>query len=327
MIMKTTARLGVLIAALAFALPASAKEVVTMAHPTDPAFEASVWPILNGKVTSDKVDLKVSFTSIQAVMQAVGTQQYDLIPIPTNILPILAQHGLPVRIIATNQRYSFTGGGNDVYVAADGPIKAVADLKGKTIGVTSLNSSGVTAARVTMAKLFNFNVALDDGDFKWVEMPLGVLPTALMSHRIDAVVLANQFDYNAYNDHKNYRLLFREGLKDVLGVAVPATVVLGYEPKLKARPEAFEEAARMLKASADYVQAHQDEVFGAVATKNNIDAAYLKWYYKNYANIPYDLTKDDLKGIEAFWNALESLHMINGEPDLHKLIWDKVKVE
>jgi len=328
MLTKMNARLGALLAAATLSLsPVAAKEVVTMVHPTDPAFEASVWPILNGKVTSDKVDLQVSFTSIEAVIHAVGTQQYDLIPMVTNILPKLAQRGLPAKIIATNQRYSFKGGGSRVYVAADGPIKTVADLKGKTIGVTSLNSSGVTAARVTMAKLFGANVALDGGDFKWVEMPLAVLPTALKSHRIDAAVLSNQFDYNAYNDTKDYRLLFPQGLKDALGVAVPGTVVLGYEPKLKARPEVFEEAARLLKASAEYVRTHQDEVFGAVAKKNNIDAAYLKWYYEYYANIPYDLTQDDLKGIVAFWDALDSLKMGSGKPDVKSLVWDKVKVE
>ncbi|MES2999330.1 MAG: NAD(P)-binding protein, partial [Pseudomonadota bacterium] len=42
----------------------------------------------------------------------------------------------------------------------------------------------------------------------------------------------------------------------------------------------------MLEQSAAYVKSHQDEVFGAVAAKANIDPAYLKWYYENYAEIP-----------------------------------------
>jgi ABC-type nitrate/sulfonate/bicarbonate transport system substrate-binding protein len=324
---KTAILCGLLATLALGGAPAAAKDIVTLVHPTDPAFEASVWPIQNGKVTSDKVDVQVSFTSIQAVIQAAGTQQYDLIPMVTNILPKLVERGVPVKLIATNQRYSFKGGGSRLYVAADGPIKSMADLKGKTIGVTSLNSSGVTATRVVMAQLFKANVALDGGDYKWVEMPLAVLPTALISGRIDAAILSNQYDYQAYQNHKDYRLLFPEGLKDALGVAVPGTVILGYTPKLNARPEAFVEAVKLLKASADYVRSHPDEVFGAVAKKNDIDPGYLKWYYEYYADIPYDLTKNDLKGIEAFWGAVEKLHMVGATPKLQDLIWDKVKVE
>ena len=107
----------------------------------------------------------------------------------------------------------------------------------------------------------------------------------------------------------------------------PTTMVIGYDAKLKARPEAFAEAARMLKASAAYVRKHPDEVFGAIAKAQNIDAGYLTWYYANYADIPYDFTKDDLKGIEAFWSAVQKLHMIKDMPKVRDLVWDRVTVE
>jgi ABC-type nitrate/sulfonate/bicarbonate transport system substrate-binding protein len=305
---------------------AMASETVTMVHPTDPVFAASVWPIQNGKVKSDKVDLQVTFTSIQAVIQAAATQQYDLVPMVTNILPRLAERGLPIKLIATNQRYSFSGGGSHLYVAASGPIKGVADLKGKTIGVTSLNSSGVTAVRIILSQVYKTNAAFDGGDFKWVEMPMAVLPTALASGRIDGAVLSNEFVYQA-SKNKDDRDVVPEGLKDALGVAVPSTMVISYEPKLKARPEAFMEAARLLKASAVYVSGHRDEVFAAVGKAENVDPAYLQWYYTSYAEIPYDLVKDDLKGIEALWKAVEKLHMIQTTPNLKDLIWDRAAVE
>ena len=324
----TTAKLGALIATLALACgtPAIAKDKVTLVHPTDPIFEASVWPIQQGKVTSDKVDLQVSFTSIQAVIHAVGTKQYDLIPMVTNILPKLAERGVPVKIIATNQRYSLKGGGSRLYVTANSPIKSVADLKGKTIGVTSMRSSGVTSVRVVLSEVHHANVAAEGGDFKWVEMPLAVLRTALTSGRVDAAILSNKYDYEASHS-KDFRLLLKKSLNDAVHAQVPGTVILGYSDKLAARPDTFVEAARLLKASADYVDAHQDEVFGAVAKKNGVDAAYLKWYYAYYANIPYDLTKGDLKGIEAFWGALKKLHMLKKTPKVESMVWDRIKVE
>lgn len=317
---------GLLFAALAATAPAQAKEKVTLVHPTDPVFEASVWPIQQGKVTSDKVDLDVSFTSIRAVIHAVGTKQYDLIPMVANILPKLASRGVPVKIIATDQRFSVKGVGTRLYVAANSKIKSIDDLKGKTIGVTSMRSSGVTSVRVTLSELYHVNVSAEGGDFKWVEMPLAVLRTALKSGRIDAAVLSNQYAYQASHS-KDFRLLLNKSLNTALHAQVPGTVILGYTDKLAARPDAFVAAARLLKASGDYVLAHQDEVFGAVAKKNNIDPNYLKWYYATYATIPYDLTKGDLKGIEAFWVALKKLHMLKKTPPVESMVWDRIKVE
>jgi ABC-type nitrate/sulfonate/bicarbonate transport system substrate-binding protein len=322
----STLRLLVCGLALAATGSANAKEAISLVHPTDPAFEASMWPITAGKVTSDKVDIAVSFTSIPAVIQAATTQQYDYIPTVTNILPRLMERGVPIRIMATNMRYSLKGAGSRLYVAAASPIKSVADLRHKTIGVSSLSNSGVTAVRVVLSQVHHANVALDGGDFKWVEMPLALLQTALTAGRVDAAVFSNNFDYDAERN-KDFRLLMKEGLKDALGAQVPATMMLSYEPKLKARPDAFAEANRMLKDSAAYVRTHHGEVFEAVARKHNIDAAYLRWYYEYYADIPYDLTKGDLAGIEAFWGAVQKLKMIGPTPNLKDLVWDRVTVE
>lgn len=318
-----TLAFGLLLAAATFA---RASETVTLVHPADPVFEASVWPILAGKVKSDKVDMDISFKSIPAVIQAVTTQQYDFIPIPTNFLPRLVGQGVPIKIMSTNMRYSLKGGGSQLWVAANSPIKSVAQLRGKTIGVSSLSSSGMTAMRLVLSQVYGANVATDGGDYKWVEMPLAVVQTALASGRIDAAVFSDKYDYDASNN-KEFRLLLKETLKDALGVRIPATVMLSYEPKLKARPEAFVEANRMLKESADYVSTHQDEVFGAVAKKETIDPAYLNWYYEFYADIPYDLTKEDLVGIEAFWVALKKLNMIGAMPDLKQLVWERAVVQ
>lgn len=315
---------GVLLAA---STPAASKEIITMVHPHDPIFEASMWPILNGKVKSDKVEFQVTFTSIQAVIQAAQTKQYDLVPMVTQVLPRLVDRGLGFKVISTNQRYQFDGGGSHLYVKADGPIKSVADLKGKTIGVSSLNSSGVTASRVVLLEKYKANVALDGGDFKWVTMPLAVLVTALQSGRIDAAVLSNQQDYEALHNQKEFRVLVPEGLKDAVGVSVPTTMVISYDDKLSARPEAFVEAARMLNESAKYVRAHPDEVFTAVAKKDNADIGYMKWYFKNYADIPYDLTTDDLKGIQAFWDAAKKLQIVKGTPPVKSVIWDRAIIK
>jgi NitT/TauT family transport system substrate-binding protein len=314
-------------ALLTLSVPAAAKETLSMVQPHDPIFEASMWPIVNHKVTSDKVDVQVTYTSIQSVIQAAVTKQYDLVPMVTQALPRLVARGLDLKVISTNQRYQYKGGGSHLYVAATSPIRSVADLKGKTIGVTSLNSSGVTASRIVLSKAYKMNVALDGGDFKWVEMPLPVLPTALSSGRIDAAVLSNQQDYEALNNKKDFRVLVPEGMIEALGVAIPTTVVISYDEKLKARPEAFVEAARLLRQSAEYVRAHEDEVFGAIAKESGADVGYMKWYMDNYADIPYDLTQDDLKGMQVLWEESKKLGILKDAPKAQAIVWDRAPIK
>jgi hypothetical protein len=53
----------------------------------------------------------------------------------------------------------------------------------------------------------------------------------------------------------------------------------------------------------------------------------MKWYFKNYADIPYDLTTDDLKGIQAFWDAAKKLQIVKGTPPVKSVIWDRAIIK
>lgn len=304
---------------------AQSKAVVTVAQAADPALEAALWAAMNGKVTSDTVDLRVDLVSIPATIQAISTQQYDIVVAVMHLLPRLAQQGVPVRIVSSCFRYSKNGGGSRLWVMADGP-KTPEDLKGKKIGVSSLASSGVTNNRIMLSELFGSNVALDGGDFTWVEIPTATLPAALEGGQVDAVVLSNTQDYAASQDTRKRVLIDTNGeMRKAFDVQVPGTVMVSYEDRLEARKAEFLEANRLLAASVEYLNNNRDEVFAAIAEKAKIKAEYLKWYYEFYADAAYDFVPSDLVAIGKYWEAAKKAGVIEDYPAPETLLWEEVK--
>ena len=55
------------------------RTVVELAYSDDPSREALLWGILNGHVTSDTIEVKVSFLPLGQIIPAANTKQYDAI--------------------------------------------------------------------------------------------------------------------------------------------------------------------------------------------------------------------------------------------------------
>lgn len=306
---------------------AQSKTKLTMGQANDPALIAPLWAAANNKVTSDLVEIDFSYVSIPAVIQAIMTQQYDLAPCVTQAMPKLAARGLPVKAISAGFRYSEGGGGSRLWVMADGAASPK-ELKGGKIGVSSLSSGGVTNNRIMMAEVYGLDVSIDGGDFTWLEIPPGTLPTALQSGQIDAAVLSNSQDYAA-SENDDMRPLFDVNgeMRKFFDVQVPGIMTVGFESKLNERPEEFKAADELLLASRNYMLENRDEVFGAVAEEQGSDTAYLDWYYSKYADAGYDLLQSDLVAMDAYWAALKKLGELDSYPDPKTLIWEQATFE
>src|SRR5262249_22048255 len=75
--MKT--RSLVLAAALALAGPADAKDKLSYAYLQDPVLEAVMWPLRNGKVTSDTLEIDGKGYQIPVLLQGTATMQWDVV--------------------------------------------------------------------------------------------------------------------------------------------------------------------------------------------------------------------------------------------------------
>jgi NitT/TauT family transport system substrate-binding protein len=307
---------------IALAPAAQAKDKISFAYQLDPVFEASAYAITTGKVKSDAVDVAISFIGIPALNQAAATRQYDVVMTASLSIPRGLARGIPMTILAISNRYPKTGDGANIWVAKGSPYQSLADLKGKTIGVYGIASSGITNVREILALKFGFNVDLESGDFKWVELPAPALPAALESGRIDAATLVHAQIFKAKQSGEFRSIVkLQDAAYEYFGVGLPSIVLIGYADRVAAHPEAYKAFAQMLKTSMAYMFANKDEVFGAISKKDNIDRAYFDMWFKEFGEIPFAVTADDRVGLRKSWEAAKKIGAIDEVPDVDKVIW------
>lgn len=314
--------LGALAIGLAAAMPAQAKEKITYAYLIDPALEGILYGIKSGKVTSDTIEIEATALPIPALIQSTTTKQYDVIMNAVLSIPRALEKGLKLEVLSTALRAVIGAQSGGVWVKKDGPYKTLADLKGKTIGDVALQSTGTTWNRISLWKKHNVNVSYDDGDFKWVQMPASGMPDALKAGRIDAANLIHLQAFEAIKSGEYVSLAHTaQDIHELFGVQQVSAVNVGYPEKLEARPEAFKEFNRVLKASVDYATAHKAEVGKAIAGEFKISPEFFGWWLDNYYTFPGVVSAGDMKSMEVVWEYAKQLKLMGDYPKAESVIW------
>ncbi|HEX7053491.1 MAG TPA: ABC transporter substrate-binding protein [Burkholderiales bacterium] len=307
---------------VAAAAPAAAKETVTYAYLIDPALEGVLYAIKTGKVKSDTVEVQATPLAIPALIQSTPTKRYDVVMNAVLSIPRALDKGLRLEVLSTALRSVVGAESGGIWVKADGPYKSLADLKGKTVGDSALQSTGTTWTRIALLKAHKINVSYDNGDFKWVQMPSAALPGALESGRIDAANLIHLQAFEAIRSRRYVSLLpTARDVRALFGVQQVSAVNVGYPEKLAARPEAFKEFNRMLKASVDYALAHTDEVGRAIGEQYKVSPEFFGWWLKNYSTFPAVVSDGDLKSMEVVWENARQLGLMGKYPKAASVVW------
>jgi NitT/TauT family transport system substrate-binding protein len=323
--MKNEIRATLLASAFAalLAAPAAAKDTITFAYLLDPAYDAVVWPLTHGKVTSDTVDVQVKSLDIPALLQATGAKTYDVVMTAAIGVPQAKSKGLELSIMATALRNHAQGGkGGSIYVKADRPFKTMTDLKGKTIATQSLPSTGTTLMRIGLWKTYGLNVSFEGGDLHWVQVPATAMPGALLTGRIDAASLTHSEAYNA-SKSKDFRVVANldDAINKALGEPAVVAILAGYPEKLAAKPAAYKEFARMVKASADYTRAHVDLIAADLSKETKMEPAFFVEWLNEYTQVPMAISADDVKAIQRLWELSKELGIIKEYPSAESMIW------
>jgi NitT/TauT family transport system substrate-binding protein len=238
-------------------------------------------------------------------------------------VPQAKSRGLELSIMATALRNHAEGGkGGAIYVKTDSPYKTMQDLKGKTLATQSMPSTGTTLMRIGLWKTYGMNVAFDGGDLRWVEVPATAMPGALLTGRIDAASLTHSEAYNAQHS-KEFRIVANldDAINKAIGEPAVVAILAGYPEKLAAKPAAYKEFARMVKASADYTRGHVDEVAGALSKDTKMDPAFFSDWLNEYTEVPMVVSADDVKAIQRLWELSKELNIIKEYPSAESMIW------
>lgn len=315
--------LSTILAALALApLPAPAKDKISYAYLIDPALDGVLYGIKSGKVTSPTVDIAATPLPIPALIQSTTTKQYDVVMNAVLSIPRALDQGLKMEILSTALRSVPGASSGGFWVKGDGPFKTLADLKGKTIGDTALESTGTTWTRIALWKAHAVNVSFDDGDFKWVQMPATELLGALQTGHADAANLIHLQVFQALKSGA-YRSLLptAKDLDATFHVIQVSAVNVAYPERVDAHPDDYKEFDRMLKESVDYANAHTDEVGKAIADEFHVDPEFFGWWLKNYSTSPAVISAGDLKAIEVVWENAKALGLMGDYPKAESVVW------
>lgn len=299
-----------------------AKEKITYAYQIDPMFEAALWGLKNGKVKSDKIDVELTALSIPALIQATTTKQYDVIQADTINVQRSADRGLPLTIMSTAIRYAAPGQGNHIWVPKGSPVQTMQDLKGKKIAVPSLGSAGFNLLRFAVEEKTGVNMNPTGGDFSFVELPAPQIEAALAAGTVDAATMILSQNYRI-SKSGNYRpvALPAQWMHELWGLRMIPSVNVGYPEKIAEHREAMIEWARLMKASVDYMQAHKEEVYAAVAKEQDIDRGFFDVLSSSYAESPQVLSADDRKAIIKLWDISYQKGLLKAEPVRDKYFW------
>ena len=304
-------------------LRAQTRQKVTYAYLLDPAYETVVWAIKNGKVKSDLIDVEATGLLIPQLIQATVAKQYDAIMTAVIGLPAGLARGLKLSILSAALENSPAGEGGGVWVRKDSTLTSGADLKGKSLGSYGLRSTGYMFVREAITKEYGLNMALEGGDVRQVEIQAPNLPAALATGQVDAAALIHSQAWRAQQTGDFVNIVQSGKILDRLYGPLVSAINVSYPEKLEARPAAFEEFNRMLKASVQYALNNRAEVFGAAAKEANIDPAYFEWWFEKASTVPAIFGAQQAKAVQTAWNIAIELGMIKQAPNVADVTWSK----
>jgi NitT/TauT family transport system substrate-binding protein len=243
--------------------------------------------------------------STVAAAVAGGTYQIG----KASITSLIAAHlrGVPFIIIAPSSIYEASKPNTGLLVKSDSPIRMPADLNGKTVAVGSLNDLYAIGTRLWIDQNGG-----DSSTLKLIEMPLNVIPGALVAGRIDAGASDTPSLQEAIDSGK-VRLLSH--MQDAFGVDFLVTAwftTSDFVMKNRAVVRNFQKA---LRQSALYVNSHHADTVDLIAKFTAVDPDVIR----KMDRVTVGTTLDP-KLIQPVINAAAKYKAIATAFDAHELL-------
>jgi ABC-type nitrate/sulfonate/bicarbonate transport system substrate-binding protein len=262
---------------------AVAAEPVTLRLGYGAAAEEQVW-LLIAKPDIGKYQGKIykldatRFRGSDKRLQAFAAGAIDLYEGSATGIMAAAAEGVKAKIIASISRESRKGFRTSFYVEASSPIKTVADMKGKNVGINGFQSAGELWLKAALQKN-----GMSEKDVTITPVPFPAMQAALTSGKIDvgefpqpfAALLEHQAKVRKLFDSK-YGVPFDEEL----------IVIAGKDEFLKKHAKAMRAFLSDVKTATDFYLAHSKEARQILIEKRMVRVSpevYLKMndYYRD----------------------------------------------
>ncbi|HTV38447.1 MAG TPA: ABC transporter substrate-binding protein [Xanthobacteraceae bacterium] len=189
------------------------------------------------------------FTSSSQRAQAFAAGAIDLASSGSEGVLFAAAEGIPSTIIASLSKESLHRGFNTTFLALDSsPINKVEDLKGKTVAVNGLSTTGELWLKTALERH-----GLSESDITVVPISFPAMAESLRSGRIDVGEFPQPFDAMARKEMK-VKTIFTS--KEGMPFDEELIVIVGHEPYLQAHAEAIRGFLADLQAATKFYLAN-----------------------------------------------------------------------
>lgn len=283
-----------LVAATSFNAPAIAQEPVTLKMGRANAAEENYWlmqarpDITPNQGKRYKLDI-TAFRASDATFRAFEAGQIDGGSASANAVLTAASKGLDLRVVASLSLEAEGGSVTQYMVKSDAPIKSIADLKGKTVGIVGYRSSIELWARAALTK----GGLNPDKDVNWAVVPFPAMGAAVRSGKVDIAGMPQVFS-EPEAAKGGLRTLFTSK------TGVP-----------------FDEELILIIMRPEIMQKHPDAVRAFLADLSTAT----KWYLKNTREAKQALIDKKIVGIapEAYFKLPDYKRNPSARPNLEAL--------
>lgn len=273
----------------------------------DDVRRAALYAIENDKVDTDAFpNLDLSYLTFPALIQATGTDQFDVIESSLTGVPLARAKGVDLKIVALSSGRTAdadTAGASGIYVRDNSDVSEPGELKGKKIGVTSFGSSSTTVTRILLHEKFGLDTALQGGDVRFVELDPAQLATSLQRGQIDAVSDFSMTAWRLGNDSSYRRIMTSDPAWRELTDHNP--VFAAYQAlasQVKDNPTCYAKFQTMLSSSVDYAQTHIDELAATISKETKVPAEYITFQWGGAFDYIGGLDTEWTEAAQVMWD-------------------------
>lgn len=245
--------------------------------------------------------------------QAFEAGELDIAVGSAHSVMMAAAQGVPFKVVASLSREGGENGFATQYMTLeDSPIRSIADLKGKTIGINGARSSAEIWARLALAK----NGLNPSRDVKWVALPFPSQGEAVRSGKLDVGAFPQPFA--AFEKERGgMRTVFTS--TDGIGQQEDLMLLLVKKEFAEEHPEVLRDFLSDLVAATHFYV-------------NSPKESHQKLIDGKFVNIPLELSlnmrhyehpmdaKVDIESLQKMVKTLQEFDYIQGDLDLESVV-------
>ena len=279
---------------------------------------AALYAIEQGIVTSDTIDVDVTYLTQSAIAEVALARQYDVIEVTPLAVPLAAVQDFDFAVLSGGLQNS---DGTFLFARADATMEAPGDLLGKTIGVASLEDTSALETRYLLQEAYGLDVDVEQGDVTFVPVPAASLAEAVRGRALDAAVIVNGGAFPLVED-EGLRVLSRvtDELQELLDLPVMSSILVTYPDVAEEKAEALIELSSLLAASVAYFRANQEIVIEAVAREQET-ADYLQWWWQRQELSFGDRSFEMQSRLLTIWEVARVIGDLEGYPNLTEVFF------